>query len=153
MVLAADCVPVLMYDPRMRVIAAVHAGWRGTVGRIAAKTVERMREKFGCDPRDMLVGIGPSIGPCCFEVGEEVVEAALEGLGDLKGLVETGKHPGKYQLNLWEANCRQLRQVGVEDARIEVAGICTVCHHDQFFSYRGDRGNTGRFGAGIMLNI
>lgn len=60
---------------------------------------------------------------------------------------------GKYQLNLWEANCRQLRQVGVEDARIEVAGICTVCHHDQFFSYRGDRGNTGRFGAGIMLNI
>ena len=153
MVLAADCVPVLMYDPRMRVIAAVHAGWRGTVGRIAAKTEERMREEFGCDPRDMIVGIGPSIGPCCFEVGEEVVEAALEGLGDLKGLVETGKHPGKYQLNLWEANRRQLRQVGVEDARIEVAGICTVCHHDQFFSYRGDRGNTGRFGAGIMLNI
>ena len=132
MVLAADCVPVLMYDPRMRVIAAVHAGWRGTVGRIAAKTEERMREEFGCDPRDMIVGIGPSIGPCCFEVGEEVVE---------------------YQLNLWEANRRQLRQVGVEDARIEVAGICTVCHHDQFFSYRGDRGNTGRFGAGIMLNI
>lgn len=64
------------------------------MGRIAAKTVERMREEFGCDPRDMIVGIGPSIGPCCFEVGEEVVEAALEGLGDLKGLVETGKHPG-----------------------------------------------------------
>ena len=140
MVLAADCVPVLMYDSRMRVIAAVHAGWRGTVGRIAAQTVERMQDEFGCDPRDVIVGIGPSIGPCCFEVGEEVVEAAREGLGN-------------YQLNLWEANRRQLRQVGVEDARIEVAGICTVCHHDQFFSYRGDRGNTGRFGAGIMLNI
>lgn len=79
MVLAADCVPVLMYDPRVRVIAAVHAGWRGTVGRITAKTVERMREEFGCDPRDVIVGIGPSIGPCCFEVGEEVVEAARRG--------------------------------------------------------------------------
>ena len=153
MVLAAACVPVLMYDSRMRVIAAVHAGWRGTVGRIAAQTVERMQDEFGCDPRDVIVGIGPSIGPCCFEVGEEVVEAAREGLGNLEGLVKTGKQPGKYQLNLWEANRRQLRQVGVEDARIEVAGICTVCHHDQFFSYRGDRGNTGRFGAGIMLNI
>ena len=153
MVLAADCVPVLMYDSRMRVIAAVHAGWRGTVGRIAAQTVERMQDEFGCDPRDVIVGIGPSIGPCCFEVGEEVVEAAREGLGNLEGLVKTGKQPGKYQLNLWEANRRQLRQVGVEYARIEVAGICTVCHHDQFFSYRGDRGNTGRFGAGIMLNI
>ncbi|HJA14721.1 MAG TPA: peptidoglycan editing factor PgeF [Candidatus Butyricimonas faecavium] len=153
MVLAADCVPVLMYDSRMRVIAAVHAGWRGTVGKIAAKTVERMREEFGCDPRDIIIGIGPSIGPCCFEVGEEVIEAAGEGLGDLKGLVEPGKQTGKYQLNLWEANRRQLRQVGVEDTCIEVAGICTVCHRDQFFSYRGDRGNTGRFGAGIMLNI
>ena len=142
-----------MYDSRMRVIAAVHAGWRGTVGRIAAQTVERMRDEFGCDTRDVIVGIGPSIGPCCFEVGEEVVEAAREGLGNLEGLVETGKQPGKYQLNLWEANRRQLRQVGVEDARIEVAGICTVCHHDHFYSYRGDRGNTGRFGAGIMLNI
>ena len=153
MVLAADCVPVLMYDPRVRVIAAVHAGWRGTVGRITAKTVERMREEFGCEPRDVIVGIGPSIGPCCFEVGEEVVEAAREGLGDLTGLIEPGKQAGKYLLNLWEANRRQLRQVGVEDIRIEVAGICTVCHHDRFFSYRGDRGNTGRFGAGIMLNI
>ncbi|WP_455509407.1 peptidoglycan editing factor PgeF [Butyricimonas paravirosa] len=153
MVLAADCVPVLMYDPRVRVIAAVHAGWRGTVGRITAKTVERMREEFGCAPRDVIVGIGPSIGPCCFEVGEEVVEAAREGLGDLTGLIEPGKQAGKYLLNLWEANRRQLRRVGVEDIRIEVAGICTVCHHDRFFSYRGDRGNTGRFGAGIMLNI
>ena len=76
------------------------------MGRIAAQTVERMQDEFGCDPRDVIVGIGPSIGPCCFEVGEEVVEAAREGSGNLEGLVKTGKQPGKYQLNLWEANRR-----------------------------------------------
>lgn len=150
-VLAADCVPVLLYDPRERVIAAVHAGWRGTVGRIVAGTVERMRDEFGCDPRNVFVGIGPSIGPCCFEVGEEVVEAAREGLGDLQGLVVNGERAGKYLLNLWEANRRQLEEIGVRASNIETAAVCTVCHHDRFFSYRGDRGNTGRFGAGIML--
>lgn len=151
MVLAADCVPVLLYDPRKRAVAAVHAGWRGTVGRIVAKTVERMQSEFESCPRDIVAGIGPSIGPCCFEVGEEVIEAAREGLGNLQGLVEPGKMDGKFHLNLWEANRRQLLDMGV--TRIDVAGICTVCHRDEFFSYRGDRGDTGRFGAGIMLNI
>lgn len=150
-VLAADCVPVLLYDPREQVIAAVHAGWRGTVGRIAVGTIERMRDEFGCAPRDVLVGIGPSIGPCCFEVGEEVIEAARKSLGDLRGIVENGDRAGKYLLNLWEANRRQLKESGVRESNIEIAAVCTVCHCDQFFSYRGDRGNTGRFGAGIML--
>lgn len=81
MVLAADCVPVLMYDSRMRVIAAVHAGWRGTVGRIAAQTVERMRDEFGCDTRDVIVGIGPSIGPCCFEVGKKSLRRHAKAWG------------------------------------------------------------------------
>lgn len=150
MVLAADCVPVLLYDPVERVVAAVHAGWRGTVGRIAAKTVLRMQSVFHCDPINIVAGIGPSIGKCCFEVGKEVIIAAEEGLGDIRGLVEGGP-ADKYQFDLWEANRRQLEQVGVPTARIEVAGICTVCHSDQFFSYRGDKGNTGRFGAGIMI--
>lgn len=150
-VLAADCVPVLLYDPVERVIAAVHAGWRGTVGRIAARAVQRMAMEFHCRPENLVVGIGPSIGPCCFEVGKEVIEAAGEGLGDIQGLVANSENPGKYYFNLWEANRRQLEQVGVLPDGIEVAGICTVCHHDRFFSYRGDRGDTGRFGAGIML--
>jgi conserved hypothetical protein, YfiH family len=151
MVLAADCVPVLLYDPVERVIAAVHAGWRGTVGRIATRAVQRMGEEFHCQPENVVVGIGPSIGPCCFEVGEEVIEAAREGLGDIRGLVTNSGNPGKYYFNLWEANRRQLEQAGVLPARIEIAGVCTVCHHDRFFSYRGDHGDTGRFGAGIML--
>lgn len=150
-VLAADCVPVLLYDPAERVIAAVHAGWRGTVGRIAARTVQCMEAEYHCSPENILVGIGPSIGLCCFEVGEEVIRAAEEGLGTIQGLVEHSDNPGKYRFDLWEANRRQLEEVGVLSSRIEVAGICTVCHHDRFFSYRGDHGDTGRFGAGIML--
>ena len=151
MVLAADCVPVLLYDTERYVVAAVHAGWRGTVGQIVRNVVERMNETYGCRPQDLRAGIGPAIGPCCYEVDEEVVELARSGLGDMDGLVEKGLGKGKYFLNLWEANRRQLVRAGVYSGRIEVAAMCTACHHDEFFSHRADKGDTGRFAAGIML--
>lgn len=151
MVLAADCVPILLYDTEKRVIAAVHAGWKGTVGRIVEKVVERMRQEFGCEPKDIRAGIGPSIGPCCYEVGEDVAEVALENIGDLESCVKKNEETGKYILDLWEANRLQLIHVGLYSGKIEMARMCTCCHGDEFFSHRASKGDTGRFAAGIMV--
>ena len=151
MVLSADCVPVLLYDPEKRVVAAVHAGWRGTVAGIAGKTVAVMKEKFGCFPGDIWAGIGPSIGQCCFEVGEEVAVVFRTLFSENGELVRSGKFPGKYRVDLWEANRRGLLEAGLQDNRIEVAGMCTVCHPGRFFSYRRESKQAGRFGAGIVL--
>lgn len=148
MVLTADCVPVLLLDPRKRVIAAVHAGWRGAAGNIAGKAVRLMRERFGCDPRNILAGIGPSIGACCFEVSGEVAEAFRL---PYPAVVTDGGQSGKYQVDLWEVNRLQLLGEGLENEHIECAGICTMCHSHEFFSYRRDGLAAGRFGSGIML--
>lgn len=140
MVQVADCVPILLYDPIKRVIAAVHAGWRGTVANIAGKTVEAMRRAFGSSPSDILASIGPSIGACCFEVGEEVRLAAVK----LPSSLLKDNH-----FDLWGANDYWLKEAGV--AKVEVLKICTNCNSDHFFSYRKSGGKTGRGGAGIML--
>jgi len=137
MVLLADCVPILFHDPVGRVVAAAHAGWKGTVKLIVKKVIEAMRDSYGCRPSDILAGIGPSIGPCCCEVGAEVIPQFEAGLVDERG-----------HLDLWEANRRQLLEADVRS--IEVAGVCTRCNADRFFSERATPG-TGRFGAGIML--
>lgn len=150
MVLSADCTPILLYDPVRQVIAAVHAGWRGTAARIAIETVKVMRDHFGSCPENIIAGIGPSIGPCCFEVGEEVGEVFRELFQDSGKIVLPGRS-GKYMVNLWEANRQELLEAGLEAGHIEVAEYCTVCHPDRFFSYRKDGGQTGRFGAGIVL--
>lgn len=150
-VLAADCVPVLLYDTEKRVIAAIHAGWKGTVGRIVEKVVERMNREFNCEAKDIRAGIGPAIGPCCYEVGKDVAMAVQNGIGDLGEFLEKVNESGKYIFNLWEANRQQLIHAGLHSGRIEMAGMCTCCHHDEFFSYRASRGNTGRFAAGIMI--
>ncbi|HET6454111.1 MAG TPA: peptidoglycan editing factor PgeF [Armatimonadota bacterium] len=137
MVLLADCTPILLYDPMQRAVAAAHAGWKGTAKQIGRKVVEAMRDSYGCRPEDIIAGIGPSIGPCCYEVGPEVISQFDADL------VHDRNH-----LDLWEGNRRQLTEAGVRS--IEVAGICTKCNHDRFFSERHTPG-TGRFGAGIML--
>jgi len=116
----ADCVPILLADPVRRVVAAVHAGWRGTVAGIAGLTVERMRAEYGTDPSDVLAGIGPSIGPCCFAVGEDVPLPRQAGKADL-----------------WEANRKQLGAAGV--GLIWVAGRCTMCDEQEFYSFRRGR--------------
>lgn len=146
MILTADCVPVLLYDPQRRVIAAVHAGWRGTVARITGHTVEMMCRRWQCRPGDIRAGIGPSIGKCCFEVGKEVGERFEQA-----GMKEIAERAGeKFHIDLWEANKMQLLAAGLAERNIEVAGICTACRPDLFFSYR--KGAVGfRFGSGIML--
>ena len=151
MVLSADCVPVLLFEPEKRVIAAVHAGWRGTAAEIVGVTVRVMQEHFGCDPQRVVAAIGPSIGKCCFEVGEEVARVFQQLFPGNQAIVGLGKQPGKYQVDLWEANRKELLACGVKNENIEVAGMCSVCHPDLFFSYRREGEKAGRFGAGIGM--
>lgn len=139
----ADCVPVLLAGPG--VIGIAHAGWRGTLAQISAKTARVMAEAAGCQPREIVAGIGPSIGPCCFEVGPEVVFAFKRAFPNVWPLWLREGANGKARLDLWEANAAQLRAVGVRE--IEVAGVCTRCRRDLYFSHRGDGGHTGRFAA------
>ncbi|MHB1006955.1 MAG: peptidoglycan editing factor PgeF [Chloroflexota bacterium] len=145
----ADCVPVLLHDPIKGVVGLVHAGWKGTVAKVAQRAVVVAGEAFGSRPEDILVGIGPSIGPCCYAVGPDVsavVVAAFPGCPDLLAERDGGTH-----LDLWRANACQLEAVGVPAANVEVAGVCTACHTDLYFSHRRERGRTGRFGAVIGL--
>ena len=151
MVLAADCVPVLLFEPEKRVVAAVHAGWRGTAAEIVGVTVRVMQEHFGCDPQRVVAAIGPSIGKCCFEVGEEVARVFQQLFPGNQAIVGLGKQPGKYQVDLCEANRKELLACGVKNENIEVAGMCSVCHPDLFFSYRREGEKAGRFGAGIGM--
>jgi YfiH family protein len=143
----ADCVPILFYDPRHRAIGVAHSGWRGTVAKVGANAVRAMTEAFGSEPRDLYACVGPSIGPCCYEVGADVhgqIEQAFPDAGDL--LIGGN---GRVHLDLWEANARLLRELGVGD--IEVAGICTADHTGDFYSWRREHAHTGRFAAVVAL--
>lgn len=153
MVLSADCVPVLLYDPECKVIAAVHAGWKGTVSKIVAETVRIMQEEFGCFSQNILAGIGPSIGKCCFEVENEVADLFRHLYPQYPEFVTGGKAKGKYQVDLWAVNRQELVEAGLKSENIEVAGLCSMCHPDHFFSYRRDGKQAGRFGAGIVLTL
>jgi YfiH family protein len=138
----ADCTPVLLADAEKRVVAAVHAGWRGSAVRAGGAAVSALGEAFSSRPQDLWAGIGPSIGPCCYTVGQDVVHAFI----DRPGLFCEGK------LDLWEANRQALLEAGVPAEQIEVAGICTQCESDRFFSHRANRGQpAGRFAALIRL--
>ncbi len=143
----ADCVPILFYDPKHRALGIVHSGWRGTVNLAAASPVKAMAEAYGTRPADLIVGIGPSIGPDHYEVGPEVIKAVRDAFPNSGGLlIDRG---GKTFVDLWAANEHVLREAGVE--QIEIAGMCTACHTDLFFSHRAEGGQTGRFGAVIAL--
>jgi polyphenol oxidase len=148
--LMADCVPVFVFDPVRRVAGLAHAGWRGTVLSISQQLVNRISSVFGSEPSDMLAAIGPSIGPCCYEVGEDVIEHVRASLPDPNNLLTM--HPAglKAQFDLWQANRSQLIASGLRGEQIEVAGICSKCHANDFFSDRAARPG-GRFGAGVML--
>lgn len=142
-----DCTPVLFFDPVQRVVGMAHAGWRGVVAGSVAATVRAMVQRLGCDPGDVWAGIGPTIGPCCYEVGAEVVEAVESAC--LPGTDVTRRVNGRLRLDLPGAVRAQLQAIGVE--RIEDAGLCTSCRVDEFFSHRAERGHTGRFGVVIGL--
>ena len=151
MVVVADCVPVLLADPVSRAVGVAHAGWRGTIAGISRRTEEMLYKNYGCRPQDIVVGIGPSIGPCCYQVGQEVFERFKTGFGSqaVKAEEDTGSS-GNY-VDLWETNRMQLLGAGVPPENIEVSRVCTCCNHHRFFSARRCGGTTGRFGAGIML--
>ena len=144
----ADCVPILLYDPVKKVVGAVHAGWKGTVLKIAGKAVLRMQEEYGTNPEDVLAGIGPSIGPEEYEVGQEVVDAAAESFGELADQLLLSKG-NSIHFDLWKANQFAMQDAGVK--RIEIAGISTYTHVQDWFSHRKEKGKTGRFGAIIAL--
>jgi YfiH family protein len=138
----ADCTPVLLADPKKNALGAVHAGWRGSAVRAASAAVEAMRDRFGSNPRDIVAGIGPAIGPCCYEVGDDVHEA----FADRPWLLH------ERRLDLWEANRHALLEAGVPEQNVEVAGICTQCESERFFSHRANGGQpAGRFAAVIRL--
>lgn len=147
----ADCVPVLIYDPVQRVVAAVHAGWRGTIGRIAAKTVLKMQEEFQCDPHNLVVGIGPSISGTNYEVSSNVIEAVQESFSDYPELLTPNGKEGKALLDLWKANQVLLTGSGVPAENIEIMGLCSFREKSDFFSARRDGVQTGRMVSGIML--
>ncbi len=160
----ADCVPILLVDPKKRAVAAIHAGWKGTLARIAEKAVGRMRLEFGSEPADLLAAIGPSIGPCCYEVGAEFVTKFSAQFADASEYFDeprTGDEPNPLQwlnmappghqppprnvhLDLPKANRAQLLAAGLRAQNVFSCGLCTACHTDLFFSYRREGGPSGR---------
>lgn len=139
----ADCVPILAHDAGRGILGLAHAGWRGTMSNIAGQLIQTMAQRFGSSPADLMLGIGPSIGPCCYAVGPDVIQAVAETFGAAGDRLLARVQSGNAHLDLWAANRLQLERAGV--GLIETAGICTACHRDEFFSHRGDGGRTGRF--------
>jgi YfiH family protein len=136
----ADCVPVLLADPRSGAVAAVHAGWRGTEARIVAAAVQALADRTGAPPARLVAAIGPSIGPCCYEVSAEIAGRFEALFGDR---VVDRRRAGP-RIDLWEANARTLRSAGLAGDRIDRLDRCTSCERDRFFSHRRDAGATGR---------
>lgn len=144
----ADCVPILLHDPKKHVIGLVHAGWMGTVRQVASAAVDVMEKQLGCDPKNIEAGIGPSIGPDHYEVGEDVASQVREIYGDDHGILFKSRS-GKFHLDLWQANFLSLKRRGVQN--IEATRICTACHLDDWYSHRAEKGRTGRFGVLVAL--
>ncbi|HHU48926.1 MAG: peptidoglycan editing factor PgeF [Caldicoprobacterales bacterium] len=147
----ADCVPLFFLDPLHKVIGLSHSGWRGTVAKIGQRTLKAMREHYGTRAEDCLVGIGPSIGPCCFEVDSPVANEFIEAWPEHKNEIVQPGEDGKFTVNLWEANRIQLEQLGVKKSHITTAALCTACNTDVFFSHRKEKGRTGSMAAVLML--
>lgn len=144
----ADCVPILLHDPRRGVVGLAHAGWMGTLRDVARVTVEAMHKNYGSNPADIVAGIGPSIGPDHYEIGADVILQVMQKHADESNLFLQSQR-GKIHFDLWEANRLSLERAGV--CQIEVSGICTACHTEDWFSHRAEKGRTGRFGALISL--
>ena len=140
----ADCVPILLYDPEHHVLGMAHAGWQGTVRHVARNTVQALSRAYGTAPEAVRAGIGPSIGPDHYQVGEDVIVRVKEAYPDTyrQMIVE---EEGLVKLDLWQANRLDLEQAGISS--IENPRICTACHNEAWYSHRAENGRTGRFGA------
>ncbi len=143
-VFAADCTPILLFDPTQKVVASVHSGWRGSVKGIAPKCVRLMDAVFGSNPQDILTAIGPCIGQCCFEFGNDATDYF-----DTKYLKATNN--GKYMVDLRSYISDSLTSVGINKNNIDISDVCTMCNTDKFYSYRSNRDKTGRQAAIIMI--
>lgn len=147
----ADCVPVLLYDPGNKAIAAIHSGWKGTVQKIVSKTVEAMEKSYNTKPKNLLAGIGPSIGPNKYEVGSEVVKKMTAAGLNNPDIILPHTSKDKAYLNLWAANKKLLLDAGLKDENIEISGLCTYTDEQYFYSARRDGIETGRMATCIML--
>jgi hypothetical protein len=146
----ADCVPILLFDPVNNVIAAVHAGWRGTVKKIAEVAVQKMVLKYNSLPENIVAAIGPSISPDIYEVGNEVVEEVRKSIPNAELLLHKNSS-GKYHVNLWEANRQVLIENGLAEKNIEILGECSFTESSKYFSARKEGIATGRMVSGIMI--
>jgi len=144
-ILTADCVPILLFDPKKEIVAVIHAGWKGTAQQIAIKTIEKMKENFQSNPQDIIAGVAPSIGKCCYEVDWNVAKnfKDIDNAYDKKG--------DKYMLDLPHINKIQLLESGLKEDNIELSNICTACEVEEYFSYRKENGCSGRFMSIIGL--
>lgn len=153
----ADCVPLLFLDPIKKVIAMSHAGWRGTVLKIGLRTLEQMSKIYGSDYKDILVAIGPSIGPDHFEVGEAVYNEFDKAFNhDIMGKIvqeidNKGHDERRFKIDLWQANSLPLIEAGIKISNITVTGLCTMCHQDLFYSHRASKGIRGSMAAMMAL--
>ncbi|HXX57100.1 MAG TPA: polyphenol oxidase family protein, partial [Thermodesulfovibrionales bacterium] len=143
-----DCLPILVYDAGSHVVAAVHAGWRGTAAAILRKTMRTMRDRFASSPSEILIAIGPGIRACCYEVGYEVMDAVRRATGEGKYFEKRGE---KYFLDLPSANRYQALSDGVPGENIWTSDECTYCLPDRYYSYRFAKGPTGRQGGFIGI--
>lgn len=150
MTLYADCVPVYYFDPVHRSVGLAHCGWKGTMGRIAQKTLEAMKTYYNCEASEVQVFIGPGIGPCCFEIKPDLVAKVYEEFSDQSGII-TSSDDGRHTWDLQRTNALLLEAMGVNPQNIIICGMCTACIPDLFFSYRRDSGATGRMAALIGL--
>lgn len=150
----ADCPSLFLVDEADRAIGMIHSGWKGTANDIGGDAVRMMREQYGTDPEKLKCVIGPSIGPCCYEVGEDVAERFMDRYKIIAGsdtrIIRLGNHEGKYMLDLWEANRQNLLDAGVKEQNIVVSGLCTKCNPELFYSHRRDGADRGTM-AGFMM--
>jgi len=148
-IFTADCVPVFLLDAQKGAIGLCHAGWRGIINEIVPLTIEAMSKNFGSSPRGMLGALGPSIGPCCFNVGREVAEKFENAFSGADGIVIEREE--NLRVNLWEALKAQLMSSGLLEENIIISGLCTCCHSEKFYSYRRDGAKTGRMVSILQL--
>ena len=146
----ADCAPVLLATASGEVVGAAHAGWRGTAADVSGIAVRAMTDRFGIDTASLSAAIGPAIGPCCYEVGEELIIAFAErGWGEAERHKWFLRRDGRLFLDVWQANADQLQKAGIPRHQVHVSRLCTACHPEWFYSYRREGAGTGRLAAFI----